>query len=50
MQDFYLKPELEAMLRLFWPLPTSEDITDLKPFVQARVNYVMKRQAVSYSF
>ncbi|KAI1782842.1 hypothetical protein LXA43DRAFT_1187368 [Ganoderma leucocontextum] len=44
-QGFYFKPELETVLRLFWPLPEPEDITELKSFVRARVNYVMKRQA-----
>ncbi|KAM5540152.1 hypothetical protein V8D89_006292 [Ganoderma adspersum] len=44
-QDSYFKPELEAILSLFWSLPTPENITNLKPFVRARVNYVMKRQA-----
>ncbi|PIL34453.1 hypothetical protein GSI_03229 [Ganoderma sinense ZZ0214-1] len=30
MQDFYLKSDLEAVLRLFWPLPEPEDVMDLK--------------------
>ena len=45
-QDFYFKPELEAMLDLFWPLPAPEDIAALKPLVRARVNYILMRQTV----
>ncbi|KAM5540086.1 hypothetical protein V8D89_006226 [Ganoderma adspersum] len=45
IEDFYFKPELEAMFRLFWPLPAAEDIAALRPLVRTRVNYVMTRQA-----
>ena len=48
MQDSYFKPEIEAVLGFFWPLPQSEDITELRTFVRARVNYIMSRQAVSH--
>ena len=47
-QDFYFKPELEAMLDLFWPLPAPEDIAALKPLVRARVNYIIMRQTVCH--
>ena len=47
MQDFYFKPELEAMLRLFWPPPMAKDIAALRPRVRARINYVTTRRAVS---
>ena len=47
MQDFFLKAELDAVLRLFWPLPNPEHIMALKPFVHARVRYLTGRHAVS---
>ena len=49
MQDTYFKPELGAVLHFFWPLTEHGSITDLRPLVRTRVNYVMKRQAVSPS-
>ena len=49
IQDTYFKPELEALLRFFWPLTQHGGITDLRSLVRTRVNYVMKRQAVSPS-
>ncbi|PIL34375.1 hypothetical protein GSI_03150 [Ganoderma sinense ZZ0214-1] len=45
IEDFYFKPEFEAMFRFFWPLPVVEDITELRPLLRTRVNYVMTRQA-----
>ena len=47
IQDSYFKPELEAILNLFWPLPTPEGIAELLPFIKDRVAYVAERQAVS---
>ena len=47
IQDSYFKPELEAILNLFWPLPTPEGMTELQPLIKDRVAYVMERQAVS---
>ena len=47
MDDFYFKPELEAMLGLFWPLPAAEMVAALRPLVRARVNYLITRQGVS---
>ncbi len=46
-EDFYFKAELEAMLRLLWPLPAPEDIVQLKELLKARANYVMMRHMVS---
>ncbi|KAI1789116.1 hypothetical protein LXA43DRAFT_1183460 [Ganoderma leucocontextum] len=43
-EDFYFKPELEAMLRLLWPLPAPEDIAELNQLMKTRANYVMMRQ------
>ncbi|PIL34378.1 hypothetical protein GSI_03153 [Ganoderma sinense ZZ0214-1] len=44
-EDFYFKPELEAMLRLLWPVPASKsDVSELKELTRIRANYVMMRQ------
>ena len=45
-EDFYFKPELEAMFRFFWPRPAAKDITELRSLLRTRINYVMTRQAV----
>ncbi|PIL34387.1 hypothetical protein GSI_03162 [Ganoderma sinense ZZ0214-1] len=45
MQDFYFKPELEAILGLFWPLPMPGDMDELKSLIRERVTYVAGRQA-----
>ena len=49
VHDSYFKPEFEAILRLFWPLPDRTTTMGLKTLVRGRINYVMKRQAVSHT-
>ena len=49
VHDSYFKPELEAILHLFLPLPDRSAIPELKTLVRRRVNYVMKRQTVSHT-
>ena len=48
MDDFYLKQEVAAIVRLLQPMPTLAALVELKARLRQRIDYVMDRQIVSF--